>query len=284
MKRSFLIKQLKSLHAQVESLLEAEGLVPVDAITGGADSPLGKMIGFVPSEAPKTFTAAALYVKDAADPKKIFGPKSAMAELTGTAPNTPPKSEPVPGIIEHIRKYFNDLLKTIDGWMDSAKEAIKSKPWLAPLVNAYRALRDGAKKFYDVVKSEASKFWTNMATWQKVCFVLGIMVLLGVIVMMAVNNPEVALEYAAKALTDSVKSSGKKISDAISNLTSKGVLEGIKLAAMAIFEIVMAPLKALFAVLTSEGTKAFVPAIGASLVLFGTSACLLFYKANIPTA
>lgn len=255
MKRSFFIKQLQSLKSQVESLLEAE----TDTSTFDIDLP--EQAGEIEALA-KKLSVKTEHFNNQQD--ALLLARSAAGDSLSLA--------------EHVKVLWLKLKNFVMKYYTKAKDYLADTAAGKWLIKKYEAVKNAIDDKYEIVKSQAMEDWNSSSAMQQFLFLVGVIMLFVAVIYFTMKNPKASLTNLIDSVKGSIVKSTEAIKDAVSNISvsAAGLMSAIK----AVFAGIMAPFKILFAGLKSIANKEFAMIMGISMVCFGASAGILYYRAT----
>jgi hypothetical protein len=264
MKRSFFIKQLKSLKNQVESLLEAEGDAVeapsmmanvthfASAVKGAAeDSTLGKYVTKDPGMISFRKGASVVYnVATAPDGAAFFGDsiKYDWAKFKMGVSNT---VEGIDKVLEGSAAY-----KSLKGYANRIKKGLDST--------------------YAQIQAGSPDFWKNAALWQKFAILLAIFALLVLVVYAVTSDIGGSAKKIYDAFINAVKNASSRVAEAASKIEAS--VEGLKVAANVLIKAFVAPFEVLFDTLKATASADVAITFSVFAVALGSACAILYHR------
>jgi hypothetical protein len=264
MKRSFLIKQLKSLKNQVESLLEVEGEASVPGLSEGVTafasavgstvkkSTLGKYFSEVPEGITLKSGATTIYnVASAPDGAASLGDAISYDWAIFKM-----------GVTEAVKKLDEDL--------DAASATYKS------LKGYLNRISNGLESTYNQIQAGQPDFWKNAASWQKFSILLAMFALLCLVIYAVTTDLGGTAKKIYDTFINAVKNASSRVADAASKIEAS--VEGIKAAANVFIKAFVAPFEVLFETLRASASEDVAIVFGVFTVSLGAALAILYYR------
>lgn len=263
MKRSFLIKQLKSLKNQVESLLEAEGEASVPGLLEGVTafasavgstvkkSTLGKYFSEVPEGITLKSGATTIYnVASAPDGAASLGDAISYDWARFKM-----------GVTEAAKKLDKDL--------DQSASYKSLKGYLNRISN-------GLESTYNQIQAGQPDFWKNAASWQKFSILLAMFALLCLVIYAVTTDLGGTAKKIYDTFINAVKNASSRVADAASKIEAS--VEGVKAAANVFIKAFIAPFEVLFEVLRASASEDVAIVFSVFTVSLGAALAILYYR------